>query len=535
MRSIAPKRLVLLAAIMGSFVASLDATVVSVALPAIEQELGGGLAGQQWVLNGYLLALGALILIGGSLGDVLGERRVFSIGVGGFGVASLLCAAAPSIEVLVAARVLQGIFGALLAPSALAVIVAAFPPDERGAAIGSWTAWSGIAAVLGPFAGGWLVDAASWRWIFAVNVPFVLGTLALVAIAIPRPEPGGERRRIDLAGAALCAIGLAGPVYGLIRQPDAGWSSPQVLGPILGGVAVLALFLRHERRTADPMLPLGLFGRRNFAVGNLQTLAMYGGLSITFFFLVLFLQQVAGYDALQAGLATLPTTLVMFTLSKRFGALSDRIGPRLLMGAGPLLAAAGLAWFIRMPATVDYVADVLPGLLVFSLGLAMTVAPLTMTVLADADEHNAGIASGINNAVARVAGLLAIAALGAVVAATFASSLDGALGERTLSPAARQIVGDARERTLARADTRGLAGDEARAVARAVEDASVHAFRTGIGIAAALVALGGVLGLAGIVNPRRTVSAAGCAGGQLVGAPEEVALPRAAAAAAAPT
>ena len=402
---IAPKRLVLLAAIMGSFVAGLDATVVNVALPAIEAELGGGLAGQQWVSNGYLLALGSLILIGGSLGDVLGERRVFSIGVAGFGLASLLCALAPSIEVLVAARVLQGIFGALLAPSSLAVIVSAFPPDERGAAIGSWTAWSGIATVLGPFVGGWLIDAASWRWIFALNVPFVLFTLVLVKVAIPPPEPGGARRRIDVLGAALCAIGLAGPVYGLIQQPQAGWASVQVLAPILGGVAVLAAFLRHERRTPDPMLPLGLFRRRNFAVGNLQTLAMYGGLSITFFFLVLFLQQVAGYDALQAGIATLPTTLVMFALSKRFGAFADRIGPRLFMGCGPLVAAAGLAWFIRMPAQVDYAVDVLPGLLLFSLGLSMAVAPLTMTVLADADEHNAGIASGINNAMARVAGL----------------------------------------------------------------------------------------------------------------------------------
>ena len=523
------KRLVLLAAVMGSFVAGLDATVVNVALPAIERDLGGGLAGQQWVSNGYLLALGALILIGGSLGDVFGERLVFSIGVAGFGVASLLCALAPSIEVLVAARILQGVFGALLAPSALAVIIAAFAPDERGAAIGSWTAWSGIATVLGPFVGGWLIDTGSWRWIFALNVPFVLATLALVAIAIPPPEPGRVRRHVDWRGAALCAAGLAGPVYGLIGQPEAGWGSAQVLGPILGGSVLMAVFLWHERRSPDPMLPLGLFARRNFAVGNLQTLSMYGGLSITFFVLVLFLQQVAGYDALQAGLATLPTTLVMLVLSKRFGALSDRIGPRLLMGVGPLVAAAGLAWFMRMPARVEYAVDVLPGLVVFSLGLAMTVAPLTMTVLADADEHNAGIASGINNAVARIAGLLAIAALGAVVAATFASSLDGQLADRRLSPAGQRSVAEARERALSRADTRGLRGGEAQAVAKAVEDASVHAFRTGIAIAAGLVGLGGLLGLAGIVNPRRPVSAAGCAGGQLVGAPEEVALARTAA------
>ena len=382
---------------------------------------------------------------------------------------------------------------------------------------------------VGPLLGGWLIDAGSWRWIFAINVPFVLATLVLVAVAIPPPEAGARRRRIDWTGAALCAIGLAGPVYGLIRQPEAGWASAEVLGPILGGVAVLAAFLWHERRAADPMLPLGLFARRNFAVGNLQTLAMYGGLSITFFFLVLYLQQVAGYDALQAGAATLPTTLVMFALSKRFGALADRIGPRALMGGGPLLAAAGLAWFMRMPAAVDYAVDVLPGLLVFSLGLAMTVAPLTMTVLADADEHNAGIASGINNAVARVAGLLAIAALGAVVAATFASSLDGALGERPLSPAAQRVV-DRRASARWRGPTREVwRGRGARRGAAPSRTPPCDAFRTGIGIAAALVALGGVLGLAGIVNPRRTVSAAGCAGGQLVGAPEEVALPRAAA------
>jgi EmrB/QacA subfamily drug resistance transporter len=516
------KRLILAAAILGSFVAGLDATVVNVALPAIQRDLGGGLAGQQWVSNAYLLALGALILVGGSLGDVYGERRIFSLGVGGFGAASLLCALAPSIGLLVGARALQGVFGALLTPSALAVIVSAFGPTERGGAIGSWTAWSGISTVVGPFVGGWLIDAASWRWIFAINVPFVLATLTLVTVAVPARETGGVRRAVDWAGAALCAVGLAGPVYALIRQPDVGWSSPQVLVPMLGGIAVFAAFLWRESRVADPMLPLGLFRRRNFAVGNTQTLSMYGGLSITFFFLVLFLQQVAGYDALRAGLATLPSTLVMFVLSKRFGALADRLGPRFFMGGGPLIAALGLAWFTRMPAHVDYVVDVLPGLLVFSLGLAMTVAPLTSTVLADADESNAGIASGINNAVARVAGLLAIAALGAVVAGTFTSSIDSSLAGRPLTPAARSAVATAKHQTLAQADTSGLPPGQARDVAHAVQDASVQAFHTGMGIAASLVALGGMLGLVGIVNPRRRVSAEGCAGGQIVGAPEDV-------------
>jgi Na+/melibiose symporter-like transporter len=350
----------------------------------------------------------------------------------------------------------------------------------------------------------------------------VLATLALVAVAIPARERTGPRRHVDWFGALLCAIGLAGPVYALIRQPDAGWGSPQVIVPLLGGVLVLALFLLHEARSRDPMLPLWLFRRRNFSVANLQTLSMYGGLSVTFFFLVLFLQQVAGYDALEAGLATLPTTAVMFVLSKRFGALADRYGPRAFMGGGPLVAAAGLLLFARMPADVDYVVDVLPGLLAFSLGLALTVAPLTATVLADADESNAGIASGVNNAIARVAGLVAIAAIGAVVAASFSSSIDDSLAGRPLGPAARGAVETAKERTLSRADTSGMPPGQARAVSDAVEDASVSAFHVAMLIAAALVALGGVLAAVGIVNPRREVEAEGCPGGPLVGAPRDV-------------
>ncbi|HEV2786630.1 MAG TPA: MFS transporter, partial [Solirubrobacteraceae bacterium] len=311
------QRLSLLAAIMGTFVVSLDATVVNVALPAIEEELGGGLAGQQWVSNGYLLALAALILVGGSLGDVFGERRVFSIGVLGFGLTSLLCALAPSIEVLVAGRVLQGVFGALLTPSALAVIVAAFPPEQRGGAVGTWTAWSGIAAVVGPLVGGQLIDAASWRWIFALNVPFVALTLFLVAAAVPQRPRAAARPPVDWPGGVLSLLGLAGPTLALIRQPQSGWGAPDVLLPGAGGLLFLALFLAREARTPYPMLSLELFRRRNFAAGNAQTLAMYAGLSILFFYLVLFLQQVAGYSALQAGLATLPTTLVMLALSKR--------------------------------------------------------------------------------------------------------------------------------------------------------------------------------------------------------------------------
>jgi EmrB/QacA subfamily drug resistance transporter len=509
------KQLALLAAIMGSFVVGLDATAVNVALPAIRRDLGGGLAGQQWVVNGYLLALGSLILVGGSLGDVFGERRVFSIGVGGFGAVSLLCAVAPSIEVLIACRVLQGAFGALLTPSALAVIVAAFSQAERGGAIGSWTAWSGIATVVGPLAGGFLVDAVSWRLIFAVNVPFVAATLVLVSRAVSGRPRGGEHAPVDWTGAALTFFGLLGPVLALIRQPTVGWGSIQVWGPGLGGLALLVAFVAHERRTTAPMLPLGLFRRRNFAVGNLQTFTMYGGLSVTFFLLGLFLQEVAGYRAFEAGLALTPPTIVMFLLSKRMGKLADRFGPRLFMGLGPLIAAIGMAMMLRLEAHVQYVTELLPALLIFAIGLSATVAPLTATVLADADESNAGIASGVNNAIARIAGLMAIAAIGAIVSVQFTSTLESTLRGHALSSGARAALSQARGQTLARVDA-SRAGS---AVANAVQSASVHAFHVGIGISAVLVALGGLLGLAAIRNPRRAVLCADCAGGQIAGQP----------------
>jgi EmrB/QacA subfamily drug resistance transporter len=509
------KQLSLLAAIMGSFVAGLDATAVNVALPAIRADLGGGLAGQQWVSNAYLLALGSLILIGGSLGDVFGERRVFSIGVAGFGVVSLLCAIAPSIGFLIACRGLQGAFGALLMPSSLAVIVAAFPREERGGAIGSWTAWSGIATVIGPLAGGWLVDSVSWRLIFAINVPFVIATLMLVSVAVP-PQTGKKAHgRVDWLGAVLTFFGLAGPVLALIRQPVVGWSSPEVWAPMIGGFVLLGVFVWHESRTPAPMLPLSLFERRNFAVGNIQTFTMYGGLSIVFFMLVLYLQEVAGYTALAAGFALLPSTIVMFLLSKRMGRLADRYGPRLFMGLGPLVAATGVALMLRLGAHVNYLTDLFPALLLFSLGLAATVAPLTAAVLSDADDSNAGIASGVNNAIARVAGLIAIAAVGAVISAQFNSSLDTRLAGIRLSAGARAAVAQARQETLARVDPARTGA----AVAHAVQSSAVHAFHVGIGISATLVAVGGLLGLAGIRNPRRVVRCADCAGGQLAGQP----------------
>lgn len=505
---------------MGSFVVGVDATVVNVALPAIEQDLGGGLAAQQWVLNSYLLTLGSLLLIGGSLGDLFGERRVFALGVAGFGVGSLLCAAAPSIEVLIFARALQGIAGALLTPTALAVIVATFEPQERGAAIGSWTAWTGIAAVVGPLAGGALIGVASWRWIFAVNIPFVVATLALVS-GLPGRASAAPRAKVDVAGAVLCAVGLAGPVYALIEQPRLGWSSPTILAGLLGGIAVFAVFLLHERRTPAPMLPLDLFRRRNFAAANLETMFVYAGLSILFFFLILFLQQVAGYSAFESGLATLPITLVIFALSRRFGALADRYGARPFMAGGPFISAIGMLLLLRLDAHPDYLTDLLPALLLFSLGLALTVAPLTATVLADADENNAGVASGINNSIARVAGLLGTAALGAVVAAQFSSALDSRLADRPLDSQTRIAVAQAKEQSLARVNPRSLPAPEGREVAIASEQAATKAFHVGMGIASGLLFLGAAVGAAGIRDRRRPVRAEQCPGGALVGAPRD--------------
>jgi EmrB/QacA subfamily drug resistance transporter len=518
------KQLVLAAAILGTTVVTIDSTVANVALPAIADDLGGGLAGQQWTANAYLVTLSSLLLIGGSLGDIFGERRVFALGVLLFGATSLLCAVAPTIEVLVGARALQGMAGALLTPAALAVIVSTFPPDERGKAVGAWTAWGGIGTVLGPVIGGQLVDSASWRWIFAINVPIVVITIVMILRFVPAGRERDPSARVDVVGALLCALGLAGLTFGLIEQPLHGWTSAVVALPLALGVALFGGFLLWEGRWAErPMLPLALFRRRNFAAGNLETFLMYGGLGLLFFFLVLFLQQVAGFSALEAGSASIPVTLLMFGLSMRFGALADKYGPRFFMGVGPLVAAVGMAMLMmRVDADAQYLSDVLPGLLVFGVGLSMTVAPLTSTVLADADDSNAGIASGVNNAIARVAGLVAIAAVGAVVAATFGSKLDEGLGQKALArPEVARAVEQAKRQPLAVVEVQGVPDDVAASVRESAEDASVSAFRMGLGIATALVALGGILGLVGIANPRRRVSAADCAGGQLAGHPRE--------------
>jgi EmrB/QacA subfamily drug resistance transporter len=518
------KRLTLIACILGSGIALLDGTVVNVALPTIQRSLGGGLAAQQWVVNGYLLTLGSLILVGGSLGDLYGERRIFVLGVSGFGVASLGCALAPSIGLLVGARAIQGLASALLTPASLAVIVNTFPESERGGAIGAWTAWGTIAAVLGPLLGGELLAIASWRWIFVINVPFVLACVAIIRVAIPRaPARETGARRVDVPGALLCAGGLGGAVFALIEQPRLGWSSPGVMGPLLGGAALLGSFVVYESRARDPMLPLRLFRRRNFSAGNIETFSMYAGLAIVFFFLILFLQQIAGYSPLKSGLTTLPVTVVMFLLSRRFGALADRFGPRLFMGGGPLVCAGGLLLFQGMGIHVDYVRDVLPPLLLFALGLSMTVAPLTAAVLADATSADAGIASGVNNAIARVAGLMGTAAVGAAVAGSFVADLDSRLAGVHLGAAARTAVQQAKRLPLGRPDVHALPAAQGRALSLAAEQASLHSFHVGMAIAAILLAAGGIIGAIGIRNRRGSVTAQECPAGQLVGTGRELA------------
>jgi MFS family permease len=408
--------------------AFIDGSVVNVALPSIQADLGGGLATQQWVVDAYLLTLGSLILVGGSLGDIYGELRVFMIGVASFGVASVLCGVAPDAPSLIVFRGVQGMAGALLTPASLAMLTATFSGNARGNAIGQWTSWTGISFIIGPTIGGWLVDVSTWRVIFLLNIPIALVTL-------------------------LAGLGLL--VAGFIEQPQRGWTDPLILGAFAGGAVLLASFVVYELRTPMPMLPLRLFRLRNFSVTNVETLSVYGGLSGLSTFLTLFLIEFAGFSALHAGLALLPITVVMFFLSPRMGRLSMKHGPRLYMSLGPIVAGLGVLAYTRLPQDLDYWVDVVPALLVFSLGLSMTVAPLTTTVLADAGPGDAGVASGVNNAVARIAGLLAIAVLGILAAG---------------------------------------GGDHL----------TVHGFHVTMGAVAALLICGGLIGAIGIRNPAPT-------------------------------
>ncbi|MFZ0041938.1 MAG: MFS transporter [Solirubrobacteraceae bacterium] len=516
------KRLALIAAILASSIAAVDSSAVNVALPAIGRDLGGGFAGQQWVSNAYLLTLSALILLAGSLTDRLGERRVFTAGVAGFGIGSLLCAVSPTVGVLIAARALQGVSGALLTPAALAIIVAVFPKDERGAAIGKWTAWGGIGILAGPLLGGEIVDVASWRWIFAINIPLVMIALALSRVAVPGRAQRSSTTKIDWMGAALAAAGLAGVSFGLIEQPVLGWSSPGVWGALIAGLALLGFFIYYEGHTSDPMLDLSLFRHRNFSVANAQTFAMYAGIALLGFFVTIYLQQVAGYSALKSGVTGVVPTVVMFLLSARMGKLADRYGPRFFLTVGPLLVAAGFGLMQRYGTSVSLFGDVLPALLVFSIGLSFTVAPLTATVLADASEADAGIASAINNAIARTAGLIAVAAVGAVVSSFYATQLDAKLGNR-LPVSSHAAVQEAKRHTFGTIEASAVPLAQRVFASDASAQASEEAFHVAVGIGAVLLVIAGLGGLAIRSKPEPDVTAEGCVAGQLVGAPRAAA------------
>ncbi|MCW2641691.1 MAG: drug resistance transporter, EmrB/QacA subfamily [Dactylosporangium sp.] len=404
-------RWVLLATVLGSGLAFIDATVVNIALPRIGVNFHADAAALQWTVNGYTLSLASLILLGGSLGDRFGRRRTFVVGVTWFAAASLLCGLAPNIETLIAARVLQGAGGALLTPGSLAILQAAFHPQDRAKAIGAWSGLGGIAGALGPFLGGWLVQAATWRLVFLINVPLAV-LVAVVALRhVPESRNPDAARRLDVAGVLTGAAGLAGLTYGFTAWPALGPTSPTVLAALCIGLGGMLGFLLAERRSPHPMLPLELFASKAFAAANLVTFAVYAALGGVLFLVVLNLQVVARFTPLAAGTAMLPVTVLMLLLSARAGALAQRIGPRIPMTVGPVVCAGALLLFARVGANASYVRAVLPAVLILGLGLSVTVAPLTAAALGSVDERHAGVASGVNNAVARAAGLLAVAVL----------------------------------------------------------------------------------------------------------------------------
>src|SRR4051795_12217880 len=456
-------RWVLVATVLGSGMAGLDATVVGIALPAIGRDLGVDVAGLQWVVNAYTLTLAGLLLLGGTLGDRYGRRRVFVIGTIWFAVASLLCGIAPNTGMLILARALQGVGGALLTPGSLAILQASFVEKDRSRAIGAWSGLGGVATAVGPFVGGWLIGVASWRLVFLINLPLAVAVVLLAARHVPESRAPAVTGRLDVMGAVLVTGGLTGLTYGLIEGSDLGWTSPVVLTALVAGVALLVGFVVFEGRTANPMLPLEVFSSRQFSATNAVTFVVYGALGGVLFLLPVVLQEVAGYSPALAGTALLPVTAIMLVLSARSGALAARIGPRLQMSVGPLVVAAGLGLLGRLDSGGSSLTELLPAVAVFGLGLAITVAPLTSTAMSAAPVEHAGVASAVNNDVARAAALIAVAVL----------------------PAAAGITGDTYRDPVALA-----AG-----------------FHTAVLIAAVACALGGVLAAATIRNPVPTAPA----------------------------
>jgi EmrB/QacA subfamily drug resistance transporter len=403
---------VLVATVLGSGLAAIDATVVGIALPAIGRDFDAGMTSLQWIVTGYTLTLAGLLLVGGALGDRYGRRKVFVVGVVWFAVASLLCGLAPNVETLIAARALQGAGAALLTPSSLAIIEATFVPADRSKAIGAWSGFGGLATAIGPFIGGWLITSVSWRYIFIINLPLAALVVWICVRHVPETRDEAEAGRpIDLVGGGLVTLSLVGLCYGLTEGARLGWGSPVIVGALVAGVALLGAFVLWERRAENPVLPLSVFNNRRFSATNAVTFIVYGALGATFFLLPIQLQQVSGYSPLASGAALLPVTVIMLLLSAQSGALASRIGPRLQMSVGPLLVAAGMVLLGRIGPGGNYLTEVLPAVLVFGLGLATTVAPLTATALSSVPAERSGVASAVNNDVARAGGLIAIAIL----------------------------------------------------------------------------------------------------------------------------
>ncbi len=492
------RRWTLVAAIVGSGMAFVDGTIVNVALPAIQRALDATTADAQWVMEAYALLLSALLLVGGVLGDRYGRRRVFVIGAAVFTLASLACAVSTSAGTLIDARAWQGLGAALLVPGSLALISSAYPKARRGAAIGTWSAFSGITAAAGPVIGGYLVEHVSWHWAFLINVP--LG-VALVAICLWRvPESrGAQAGQLDIAGALLATLGLAGVVFALIEAPTRGWLAPSVLVAAVGGVVALVAFVVVERRSISPMLPLSLFRHREFASANALTLLLYAALGGSLFFIPLNLIQVHGYGATAAGASLLPTILIMFALSRWTGRLVDRVGARLPLMIGPVVAGAGFALYALPGVDGNYWTTFFPASCVLGLGMSIVVAPLTTTVMNALPPQHAGTASGVNNAVSRTAGLLAIAVFGVVLTVVFNDTLDARLAALTLP-------GDVvREIGAQRAKLAGIQIGDPQA-REAIGVSFVAGFRVVMLVSAALAALSAVIA-ATTLRPDRPIAA----------------------------
>lgn len=482
----ARKGWVLAAAILGSSLAFIDGTVVNVALPNIQHALHATVSGAQWVVESYALFLAALILLGGAAGDYYGRRLIFSIGVFLFAAASAWCGFAPDIRHLITARALQGVGGAMLVPGSLAIISAAFPADQRGKAIGTWSGFTGITAAIGPVLGGWLVQHFSWRWVFFINLPVAAAVIAISFLFVP--ESCGERGRhkLDFPGALLITLGLGLLVFGMIEAPGLGWRNPLAWGTAALGAFTIALFLWREARTAAPLVPLGLFRSMNFSGSNLLTLLLYAALGALLFFLPYNLIQVQGYSPTQAGAANLPLILILFFLSRWAGGLVARYGARLPLVIGPFVAALGFLLFARPGIGGNYWTSYFPAMIVLGLGMSGVVAPLTTTVMGSVSERQAGVASGVNNAVSRVASLLSIAVLGMVAFHVFDTQLERQLNLSNLPASMKHSVLEQRSRVTQIEPPKDLDADQQQALKRSIDESFLSGFRWVMMISAGL-------------------------------------------------